>query len=200
MPKEGRTPETIEFDRKLGKKLQNIRQNYTDDNQEDFYEKYLWELHAANLASRSSYQGYMSKLENGETSCPPQLLPVYARIVGCTIAELLDTTEFIADSPAKLAPETVCRFIHRLHEEYNAEIIEINKSYEMGKTGYALFFDDEWHGLPSYVSYEFIMDYLKGMHGIYKNEFLDSNQQLILSENIIQKIFAKQEAENLPFK
>lgn len=193
MPKATRTAQQKQFDLKLGQKLQNIRKK-AGYNQEMFYEKCVRELNISACTSGSSAQKYMSKIENGTTSCPLQLLPVYARIAGCTIAELLDTTEFVTDSPAELAPETVCRFINKLHSEYNVEIIEITKSYEMGKTGYALFFDDDWHKLPT-DSFKFMLDYLKGMHSLYKSELLDADQLKLLSENAIQKIAAKQKEE-----
>ena len=192
MSKDERTEQQKQFDMKLGQKLKEIRERHTDDNQEDFYEKYVRELHVANRNTRSSTQRYISDIENGVTTCPLQLLPVYARIAHCSIDDLFDTTEVVTDNPAELYPEAVCRFITNLFgsKRFGAEIIDVNNPNNAKKNGLAiLFFSDDEHALD--IGQQLIIEFLKAMQSVFNNDFLSSEQLQFLSEHTINTMILR---------
>ena len=193
MSKDERTEQQKQFDMKLGQKLKEIRERHTDDNQEDFYEKYVRELHVANRNTRSSTQRYISDIENGVTTCPLQLLPVYARIAHCSIDDLFDTTEVVTDNPAELYPEAVCRFITNLFgsKRFGAEIIDVNNPNNAKKNGLAILFfsDDDEHALD--IGQQLIIEFLKAMQSVFNNDFLSSEQLQFLSEHTINTMILR---------
>ena len=72
----------------LGQTLRDIREKYTDLNQEQFYFKYLQALSGRKIVKGSAAQNFMKQLECGTINCPAQFIPIYASVAKITEADI----------------------------------------------------------------------------------------------------------------
>ncbi len=181
----------------------------------DLFLKRVYEVAGTDINDRLTEMlnlphGKFTKWKTGKGPSIQDLLQI-ADEFNCSIDYLLglDTTEADTDSPAELSPETACRFIHRLHEKYLVEIIDIKANEENNRTGFAIFFDENspLHKYRYTYHYEmsdfdFIFEFLKAVNGTYKNAYLKPNQLQLLIEDTIREIQEYQTAHpeaELPF-
>lgn len=127
-----------ESDYKLAKKLRSVRER-EGLNQTEFYKKYLQELGVSDSSYDSSIQGYMKKLENGETPITPCILKTYAKLAECSIDAFLDINDDMQVESGKYDTFSDCaKDLLRLYENEKCHIAKTDK----GKK-YCITFENE---------------------------------------------------------
>ena len=191
------------MDMSMNEKLRAIR-NKTKLNQTEFYIKYLSDLNLikskveGESPKESSIQGFMRKLEDGSIDPHFSILPVYARIAGYSVDELITGENFHRqqDIDKAVSIRDLCTMIYKLFPDkiYFCDV-EVNEpdDYGLCTRQYTAIYFPDYKNPESDIMDRFI-DNLQQLHNAWESGAFTEDDYKALVERRIES--AEKEMES----